>query len=455
MPLPERPQSPPDQQILAAAVAFARALRGKGLSASVDSEMVFIRMLAELDVRERQEVYWAALATFVHSPDERPTFDTIFESFWEGRPLDAGERGSEHGEADARMVGPNQQGGEALPQFRQEGKEKTQQGDGAKQKASREIPTGNEDEGGSRQQHGVLAAYSPAEQEADKKKLDLVEDELAAVRRLGDDIKRAAPRRRSRRLRPARGGDRLDMRRTVRNSLETDGEALRLAYTAQRLRPRRMLFICDVSGSMERYSRTLLGSLKAIVGANNKAEAFVFATKLTRLTKSLSGHDLERGIERARAAVPDWSGGTRIGQALTEFNHTYGRRGFARGAIVMVVSDGWDRGAPEVLAAEVRRIQLQAWRLVWINPRPMVVDKQPLAIGMRAAMPYIDDFVPGHDPRAIAGLATLVGGLGTQRPRRRMVAASELKPRPLPINGGQQPLNKPPPADQWPAAANY
>ncbi|MBA2439129.1 MAG: hypothetical protein H0V50_00460, partial [Thermoleophilaceae bacterium] len=168
MALSERRQSPPDQQILAAAVAFARALRDKGMSASVDSELVFIRMLAELDVREREQVYWAALATFVHSPDERPAFDNIFESFWEGRPLDAGERGSEHGEADARMVGPQQQGGEALPQFRQEAKEKSQQGDGAKQKASREIPTGD-DEAGAAEQRGVLAAYSPAEQESDKK----------------------------------------------------------------------------------------------------------------------------------------------------------------------------------------------------------------------------------------------------------------------------------------------
>jgi len=170
---------------------------------------------------------------------------------------------------------------------------------------------------------------------------------------------------------------------------------------------------------MERYSRVLLGSLKAAVGANPKSEAFVFATRLTRLTRSLSGRDLELALERARESVPDWSGGTRIGRTLAEFNRTYGRRGFARGAIAIVVSDGWDRGDPDLLAREMRRLQLQARRLVWINPRPMLVDDQPLAIGMRAAMPYIDDFVPGHDPRAIAGLAALIGGLGNRRPQRR------------------------------------
>jgi len=176
-----------------------------------------------------------------------------------------------------------------------------------------------------------------------------------------------------------------------------------------------------VSGSMERYSRVLLASLKAAVGGARRAEAFVFATRLTRLTRSLGGHDLERALEQARATVPDWSGGTRIGGSLSDFNRSFGRRGFARGAIVMVVSDGWDRGDPELLADEVRRLQLQARRLVWINPRPMGIDQQPLAIGMRAAMRYVDDFVPGHDPRAIAGLARVIGELGAQRPHRRPV----------------------------------
>ena len=446
---------PPDVQILQAAVAFARSLRSYGLNASVDSELVFIRTLTEVDVRVRSQVYWAAHATFVHSPDERPVFDSIFERWWEGRELLLEGRGSEHGESDARSFATSESG-EALPQFRQEGTEKKPAADGAPAKATRDI-SADTDEGAPHDQRGILAAYSPAEQLAQKEKLDYGEDEMMAVRRLGEDIKRAAPRRRSRRLRPDRGnGDRLDIRRTVRNCLETDGEALRLAYTTHRTRPRRMLFLVDVSGSMDRYSRVLLGSLKAIVSSNTKAEAFVFATKLTRLTRSLEGRDLEKALEKARGEVADWSGGTRIGSALEEFNHSFGRRGFARGAIVMVVSDGWDRGDPAVLAAELRRIQLQAWRLVWINPRPMLVDQQPLAIGMRAAMPFIDDFVPGHDPRAIAGLATLVGGLSRQRPHRTLFRDEQLKLRPLPIHGNvPDPKQRPLPANAWPSAANY
>ena len=418
---PEPAQRAPDQAILAAAVAFARALRELGMTASVDSELVFFSALAEIDVREQSDVYWAAHATFVHTPNDRAVFDELFERFWAGYPLARTERGAEHGESDARMGG-RQQGGEALPQFKQEGKAAAPVDGGEKNRATRDIPSAEGDKGGAlNQKRGIAAAWSDRETLSDRQRLEYATHELTALRRLAEEIKRAAPERRSRRNRPAHGGHRLDVRRTLRQSMATDGEAFRLSYTAQTTRPRRLLFLCDVSGSMERYSRVLLASLKAAVGAARRAEAFAFATRLTRLTRSLDGHDLERALEQARAAVPDWSGGTRIGGALADFNRTYGRRGFARGAIVMVVSDGWDRGDPEVLAGEVRRLQLQAHRLVWINPRPMGVDEQPLAIGMRAAMRYVDDFVPGHDPRAIAGLARVIGDLGGQRPRRRAV----------------------------------
>lgn len=413
----DAPQSPPDQGIVRAAVGLARALRGYGLSASVDSELVFYRALAELDVREREHVYWAAKATFVHDPDERPTFDAIFERFWAGHQLEVSVRGSEHGESDPRMSGARQ-GGESLPQFRQGGKSSAPV-DGQQNRATRDIPSAESEDGASNEQRGVLAAYSPAEAFNERARLEYARDELAALRRLAEAIKRSAPERRSRRLRPACRGAGLDLRHTLRNSLGTDGEAVRLSYCGPTQRPRRLLFICDVSGSMERYSRALLGSLKAALGASSNAEAFVFATRLTRLTRWLSGHDFELALERAREAVADWSGGTRIGAALGEFNKMYGRRGFARGAIVIVVSDGWDRGDPEVLAKEVSRLQLQARRLVWINPRPMLVEDQPLAIGMRAALPHVDDFVPGHDPRAIAGLGTLLADLGGGRPQRR------------------------------------
>ena len=405
-----------------AAVQFGRALRVGGLCTSVDSENVFLRALAEIDVRDAAVVYWAGHAAFVKSPDQIETYRIIFERFWEGRPLIPDARGAEHGESDARMGGSHH-GGEALPQYGGKGTEKIAL-DGERTRAHADLPSADGEDAMSNQQVGILVAWSATEELTEQDPMRYQQDELAALRQLAEEIKRAAPERRSRRQRASPCGSRFDVRSTIRQSMATDGEAFRLAYTAARPVPRRLLFLCDVSGSMERYSRVLLASLKVAVGASRKAEAFVFATRLTRLTKSLDGRDFDRALEQARLAIPDWSGGTRIGGALAEFNRTYARRGFARGAIVLVVSDGWDRGDPAILAAEVRRLQLQSRRLIWINPRPMEVDRQPLAIGMRAAMPFIDEFVPGHDPRAIAGMAHLIAGLNAQRPHRRVFAGA-------------------------------
>jgi uncharacterized protein with von Willebrand factor type A (vWA) domain len=413
-------ERPSGEAITVAAVEFARALRNYGLGTSVDSEHVFLRALVEIDVRSGYELYWAGHAAFVKSPDQIEVYRVVFERFWEGRPLVPPVRGSEHGESDARMGGSHH-GGEALPQFGGKGKEKVAL-DGDRTRGHHDLPNADGEDAMSNQQVGVLVAWSANEELTEVDPMSYGQEELSALRQLAEEIKRAAPERRSRRRRPCPTGDRFDVRATVRGSMATDGEAFRLAYSAVRPVPRRLLFLCDVSGSMERYSRVLLASLKVAVGASRKAEAFVFATRLTRLTKSLDGHDFDRALETARESIPDWSGGTRIGGALSEFNRTYARRGLARGAIVLVVSDGWDRGDPHVLAAEVRRLQLQARRLIWINPRPMEVDQQPLAIGMRAAMPYVDEFVPGHDPRAIAGMAHVIAGLNAQRPHRRAFA---------------------------------
>jgi len=408
-----------------AVVALARALRAEGLATTVDQELALSRALAAIDLRERERVRWAARACFLRGPQEAPAFERVFERFWTGLRL-TGPEGpvAEHGETDPRMPGP-QHGGESLPQFRLEGRSGHLL-DGGASRAAQEIPTAGAQEPGEGQRRGVLAAYSPAEIRTELRGLEYERDELAAVCALGEQLHRAHPERISRRIQPSRRCGRLDLRRTVRFALRTDGEAIRPAWGATSRRPRRLILISDVSGSMERFSRVLLASLRAAVAAGIKAEAFVFATQLTRLTATLDDRDVTRALEGARAAVTDWSGGTRIGAALAEFNDTWGRRGLARGAIVVVFSDGWDRGDPELLAVETRRLQLQSRRLIWVNPRPADIDMQPLAVGMRAALPYVDDFVPGHDPRAIHGLGALIRGLGGARPARRQRPLSSL-----------------------------
>jgi uncharacterized protein with von Willebrand factor type A (vWA) domain len=409
----------PEQAVSRAVVALGRALREEGLDAGVDGELALVRALGEIDLRRRNQVYWAARACLVRRVDDLAAFDAVFERFWLGRSLDEDGGGVvEHGESDPRMPA-SQHGGESLPQFRSENRSRSLLDDSSAHASSPlELPTAASEENGRDRRPGVLAAYSPDEALTERHPLAYGEDELAAVRRLAEELRRTVPERRSRRLKPARGGGRLDLRRTIQRSLETDGEVLRLQHEAPCRRPRRLVFFCDVSGSMERYSRTLLGSLQAAVGAGRKVEAFVFATRLTRLTQALSGHDVSRALEQARGAVVDWSGGTRIGGALSEFRRTYGRVGLARGAIFVVVSDGWDRGDPELLVNELAHLRLECRRLIWLNPRPADLDGQPLAVGMRAALPHIDDFVPGHDPRAILELVRSIAGVGDDRPAR-------------------------------------
>jgi uncharacterized protein with von Willebrand factor type A (vWA) domain len=410
----------PEHVVADAVVALGRGLRELGVRTTVDSELALCRALGEVDLRRRQRVYWAGRCTLVHHRDDVPTYDAVFERFWAGRPPTPGETVAEHAESDPRMPGP-QHGGESLPQFRTEGRS-SQLVDGERTHASREIPSAGSDDASRRDRRearGVLAAYSPSEVLDDPEPLRYADQELLAVRRLADELRRAVPERRSRRLRPTARRGRLDVRATVRGALRTDGEPLRPAFSDRSRRPRRLLVICDVSGSMERYSRALLGALEAVVGSGLRAETFVFATRLTRLTGPLRGHDAARALAEARAAVPDWSGGTRIGPALAEFNAVYGRRGFARGAVAIVVSDGWDRGDPRLLARELDRLRLQCRRLIWINPRPNEIAGQPFAIGMRAALPYVDDYLAGMDPRAMLELGRVIAGLDGGRPSRR------------------------------------
>jgi uncharacterized protein with von Willebrand factor type A (vWA) domain len=414
--------------VMDAVVALGRALRREGVSTTVDQELALANALSVIDIRDRNQVRWAAAGCFLRGPHQLKAFDRVFDRFWKGESL-GGPNGPmvEHGETDPRMPGP-QHGGDSLPQFRLEGRSGHLL-DGNASQAGQEIPTAGAQEPGQGRRRGVLAAYSPEEIQTEARPLEFERRELEAVRVLGEQLRRAHPERLSRRARPSRRRGQLDLRRTVTRALRTDGELLNPAWSSSSLRPRRLTLLCDVSGSMERYSRILLASLRAAVAAGIDAEAFAFATELTRLTPALGDRDIGRALEQARAAVGDWSGGTRIGAALAKFNRVWARRGLARGAIVIVFSDGWDRGDPELLARETRRLQLQARRLIWVNPRPAGIDMQPLAIGMRAAMPFVDDFVPGHDPRAIAGLATLIRGLGQTRPARRQRPVSSVAVR--------------------------
>ena len=251
----------------------------------------------------------------------------------------------------------------------------------------------------------VPAAWSDVELLLGKDFSQYTETEIAIAKELIAILARRGPTRLSRRTRPARrGGHAPDLRRVVRASLRTGGEPVDRVWRAPTRRARPLVLVCDVSGSMTPYARMLLQYIHACLVARRRVEAFAFGTRLTRITHELSGRDHDRALDRTAAAVTDFAGGTRIGEALAELNRVHGRR-LGRGAAVVILSDGWDRGDPEVLAAEMARLRRTAHRLVWLNPLAAHPDYAPLTRGMRAAIPYADRLLAGNSLASLQELA--------------------------------------------------
>ncbi|HLI50449.1 MAG TPA: VWA domain-containing protein, partial [Thermomicrobiaceae bacterium] len=210
-----------------------------------------------------------------------------------------------------------------------------------------------------------------------------------------------------------------DPRRTMRRSLQTAGVPLRLSRRKIKEKPRQLVVICDVSGSMDRYSRILLQFVYAIENGMARVEAFVFGTRLTRITRLIKNRSVDQAMERVAREVHDWSGGTRIGQSLQTFNTDWARRVLRNGAVVLIISDGWDRGDPDVLQREIARLQRSSYRLIWLNPLLGSPRYEPLTRGMQAALPHVDDFMPVHNMASLQALAEHLSNIDDYRPDRR------------------------------------
>ena len=210
-------------------------------------------------------------------------------------------------------------------------------------------------------------------------------------------------------------GTRVDLRRAIADSLRTGGELVNLARRTRRVRPRPLVLLCDVSGSMERYSRMLLHFAHALTVRHHRVEAFLFSTRLTRITRQLHVRRPDDALTAVAQTVPDWSGGTRIGGAVKEFHQRWGRRALNGGPVVLLISDGWDRGDPEELRAQIARLQRRCHRLVWLNPLIGTTDYAPLTRGLQAALPYVDDFLPSRTLTNLADLASRLNTLASPR----------------------------------------
>jgi uncharacterized protein with von Willebrand factor type A (vWA) domain len=373
------------------AVAFGRALRAAGVPITPDREARFARALALLAPLDGPRLYWAGRSTLVSGQDQIAAYDRVFGAVLGGAFDPASARGGSApppgaAAAPARPAAPSAGTADAPATER------------AAMIAALADAAG---EGGGRP--GVLAAASADERLGTRSFDPLTPAELARLRA----IRLTAPPRRSRRTRRAAHGRQIDLRATLRRSLRTGGEPVRLARRQRRRRPRRVVLLCDISGSMEPYSRAFLTLLQGAV-VRGGAEALVFATRLTRLTRALRGSDPNVAIARAAALPPDWSGGTRIAAALKVFVDRHGRRGMARGAIVVILSDGWERGDPADLGREMQRLARLAHRIVWVNPRASAPGFEPLAGGMAAALPHIDALVGAADLEPVlAEIATI------------------------------------------------
>jgi uncharacterized protein with von Willebrand factor type A (vWA) domain len=358
------------------AVSFARVLRGAGLSVPLDSVLTFVSALGLTSITDRDAVYWAARATLIRRPEDQPLFDRAFAVFWEHRSsmTDSEESTTE---SVTLLVDDEDLAGDA--------------------------------DSTEHQGETVHLRFSAIETLRDKDFAAYNADELAESTHLMQRLRVMGPRRSSLRLiSTRRRGARHDMRATVREALATSGEPLHLRHRTHGARQRRLVVLLDISGSMEPYSRAMLRFMHAALVGRQRVEAFTFGTQLTRLTKELAQRDPDRALARASAQVPDWSGGTRLGESLRTFNDTWGVRGMARGAIVVIVSDGWDRGDPRILAEQMSRLSRVAFRTVWVNPLKVTPGYAPLARGMAAALPYLDDFVEGHSLAALERLADVI-----------------------------------------------
>lgn len=373
---------PPDLTL----TAFARALAAAGVPTGPHRRTAFVTAVSEVGIHERDGVYWAGRATLCGDPEHVPVYDRVFDAWFSGR-LATGGRTSEPAR---RVVAMAPLGGSAS--------------DGDHTEDESEDDTEPE---------LVRAMASASDVLRHRDVAELSVSERAELARLFDGLKVCLPRRPVARRRPSRRGD-VDARRTLREELRRAGEPGPVRYRRRTTRARRVVLLVDVSGSMGAYADALLRLAHVLVrrgaaSGSGRVEVFTVGTRLTRVTEALRARDGEAALEAAGAQVPDWSGGTRLGEVLHAFIERWGRRGTARGAVLVVFSDGWERGDAQQLAAQVAQLQRLAHRVIWVNPHRGKEGYLPVQAGIVAVLPHVDALVAGHSMHTFEELAQEIG----------------------------------------------
>ena len=358
-------------------VTFGRVLREAGLEVGPGRIADVFAALEEVDIGRPDDVYWAMRTTLVTRFEEIEPFDRAFDAWFLGAPVVPPTR------VRVAQLGRSRPGGRADPI-----------------------------RGGDRETEPdqLTAGWSATEVLRHRDFAAMTPDEVARARDLMTRLATVRPRRRSRRLRSHPRGRTLDLRKLARRSLATGGEPVARGFRRRVEVARRLVILCDISGSMAAYSRGLLLFMHAAVGAG-RVEVFAFGTRLTRLTRELRTRDPEHALDAAAATVVDWASGTLIGASLKRFNDEWGRRALSRSAVVVIVSDGWERQDAALVGRETERLARSAYAVVWVSPLKGKVDYEPLGAGIRAALPHVDRFLPGHNIASLEELADALSGI--------------------------------------------
>jgi uncharacterized protein len=358
-------------------VTFGRVLREAGLEVGPGRIADALTALDEVQLGRQDDVYWSLRTTMVTRFEEIEPFDRAFNAWFLRAPV----------------VPPARLRSKRIPRTAINGRADPIRGP-------------EREPGGERQEVG----WSAAEVLRTRDFAAMSPEEFARARAMMRKLATVRPRRRSRRLRPDRRGSQLDLRRLARLSLATGGEPISRSFRRRIHVSRRLVILCDISGSMEAYTRGLLLFMHAAVEVG-RVEVFAFGTRLTRLTGALRTRDPEEALEAAAATVVDWASGTLIGASLKKFNDDWGRRAFSRGAVVVIVSDGWERQDAALVEREMARLARCAYAVVWVNPLKGNVEYEPLSAGMRAALPHVDRFLPGHNIASLEDLAVTLSAI--------------------------------------------
>jgi len=421
------------ERLLYRLTEFGRILWEVGIDVGPRKMLELAETLNYVDVTSKEDFYNTLKCSLLAKHEQEAVFDQMFLYYWYIRDAQNKKKPDAPGAAkrdDKHMRLPPSERkrlAEHLNTPQEQRKELRPQMRESERRRRQDEKTDDPDDDDTSTPQGV--AYSALEALRKKDFESFTWDEVQEAKRLMAEMRWQLGMRPTRRKRSSRRGSYPDMRRIVRRNLKYGAELLELTWRKTKFKPRPLVIICDISGSMSLYSRLLLHFIHTISNGLLNVEAFVFGTRLTRVTRQLKKRDVDDAVRDVSKSVQDWSGGTRIGDALHFFNQKWARRVLGRGAVVLIISDGWDRGDAAVLEVEMDRLQHSCHRLIWLNPLLGSPEYRPLTIGMKTALPYIDNFLPAHNLDSLIYLGNLLGTIDDSRPsrspaaRRKAVAA--------------------------------